>query len=676
MNIIIPKIPEKTIALPAKSEILKGIVLIALARAELPGMSPLGLAFAATFSIENAYIALIGLCAGMADSGLNALKYILSFFVYYILIYMKKTEDSMVKSVALGVSVLIGGTISLLWNRSGIESAILLLPEVFVAGGAFYLFNFAGGKSGAAHFAELVIIGGILNGLSGIFLPYINVSAAVFAALFISMSLCYACEPPIATLACAALGFVMSVQSSDAVLAAGAFAISGMLSSLLAASGKFGAAVGFLSGIAVSAMYKGSLDGVRMMDIFMPLAVFVLIPESIHFRISSLINSRFETEYEDSAVNVRVANQLKTVAKAVCDLADGVTLLSDKNKENAAMKEMFDTVASRVCRDCSLEGSCWRKDSKKTYDNMYELWRTMEEDGFCDHSNMPLAFRQVCMRSESFLCEFKHAYEMYKQNVLYRGEALSGRDIMARQYGEISKVINMLSHEVEGGGTVCETAAAKYRAEITVQQEAKPGQAVCGDTILHFQKDNKYFVILCDGMGCGNEAMSESRLTARLFSQFLKAGFEKETAVNMINSALALKADQESFSTVDLLELDLETGVARFLKIGSAQSFLKTKSNIEVISSKALPIGILESIEVSSVERELKSGDMILMASDGVGEAGSGVLKNDWIKKLLMMENRNDEELAKLILVGAKARMKFSDDMTCVVIRIKKSREG
>jgi len=83
-------------------------------------------------------------------------------------------------------------------------------------------------------------------------------------------------------------------------------------------------------------------------------------------------------------------------------------------------------------------------------------------------------------------------------------------------------------------------------------------------------------------------------------------------------------------------------------------------------------VGILENIEVTAERFQLLPGDVILMVSDGVGEAGAGVLKNDWIKKLLLMENRNDEELSKLILVGAKTKMKFADDMTCAVIRIRK----
>ncbi len=672
MNIIIPKIPEKTITLPEKEDILKGIILIALSRASFSGMSPLGLAFAATFPIDNAYIALIALCTGMASAKISALKYILSFFIYYILVYLKKAEDSMVKAISLGASVLLAGVAVFFWTGATVNSFLYLGLEVFITGVLFYLFSFLDEKSARGHLAQLVVLGGILSGISGVMLPYINSSLSVFFVIFISMCICYACDASVSSLACMILGFVMNMASQDAVMIAGTFALAALLSSFLSYMGKLGIAVGFLCGITISVLYRGSLDGINLVDIFMPVAIFVLLPETIHFKISGSINSRFDATYDDTAVNTRVANQLKTIAKAVCDLADGVNLLSEKQKTDGEMKELFDTVSARVCRGCSLEANCWKKDSRKTYNNMYELWKTIEEDGYCDHSNMPLRLRQVCMRSESFLCEFKHVYELYKQNVLYKGEALSGRGIIARQYNEISNVIKLLSYEVENGICENDSKTPKYRAAVTVAQEAKNSSSACGDTIIHFESANKYYVILCDGMGSGDAAMLESRLTARLFSEFLKAGFEKGTALNMINSALALKADQESFSTVDLLEIDLETGVCEFMKIGSAESFLKTKSNIEVISSKALPVGILENIEVTAERFQLLPGDVILMVSDGVGEAGAGVLKNDWIKKLLLMENRNDEELSKLILVGAKTKMKFADDMTCAVIRIRK----
>ena len=142
----------------------------------------------------------------------------------------------------------------------------------------------------------------------------------------------------------------------------------------------------------------------------------------------------------------------------------------------------------------------------------------------------------------------------------------------------------------------------------------------------------------------------------------------------MINSALALRADRESFSTADILEINLESGIAEFLKVGSAQSLIKTKEGIDVISSKSLPVGILEQVDAEPQTRCVAPGDLILMISDGVGEAGSGILKNEWLKKVLMLENRKDQELGRIILSGARSRTKFSDDMTCCVIRIKKER--
>ena len=87
-------------------------------------------------------------------------------------------------------------------------------------------------------------------------------------------------------------------------------------------------------------------------------------------------------------------------------------------------------------------------------------------------------------------------------------------------------------------------------------------------------------------------------------------------------------------------------------------------------------MGILENIDAKPLRCKVEAGDIILMVTDGISEAGNGVLKADWIKKLLSLEKRKPWEIADLIIVGAKARAKFSDDMTCCVIKIEKRKEG
>lgn len=672
MNISIPKIPEKAVILPKVKEFLKGVLLVAVSRTSFFGMWPFGPAFAAAFPVESAFTAFLGLCLGTSNLGMLSIKYILTFFIYYILNFFKKLPT--VKTKAFALTFL---TAVFLWLERdilaiGTKDYLFIMAEALLTGVIFILFSHQGEKTPAANLAKLVIFGAVLNGISGTVIPYINVSLPAFCVIFAAMCITYACELPLAALSSGLIAFLVAVGSENAIQYLGVFAICGGLGSLLSGYGKLGVVTGFLCGLCVGALYTGTTGDAGIFDILAPVLAFAFLPESLHYRISGLIGRQFEEEGEVSepVAHGKIVRQLKKVAGAVCGLADGVVATYDE-KENE--DRIFERVTARVCTDCALFDTCKKQEFYSK--NMKEIWKVIDNEGFCDTSNMPRSFEKDCRRPERFLSEFLHAYELYKQDTLSLGAAKSTRDIMARQYSEISNVIELMSQEIEETESEYDKEKRRFTPKITVRSEPKPGQSVSGDSVIYFEKDNKFYVILCDGMGSGTGAGHQSRLTARLFEKFLKAGFEKETSLRMINSALMLKADQESFSTVDILEIDTETGECEFLKVGSAQSFIKKKKEIEVISSKSLPVGILEKIDAVPEKNTLSSGDIILMMSDGISEAGSGILKNDWIKKLLLLEKRKPWEIADLIIVGAKARTRFSDDMTCCVIKIEKRKE-
>lgn len=81
-------------------------------------------------------------------------------------------------------------------------------------------------------------------------------------------------------------------------------------------------------------------------------------------------------------------------------------------------------------------------------------------------------------------------------------------------------------------------------------------------------------MILCDGMGTGRPAAVDGNLAAELTARLLKAGFTAELAARLVNVALALKSDEESGATLDLISVDLYTGTARLFKAGAAPGFL------------------------------------------------------------------------------------------------------
>ncbi|MCX7714361.1 MAG: stage II sporulation protein E [Clostridia bacterium] len=194
-----------------------------------------------------------------------------------------------------------------------------------------------------------------------------------------------------------------------------------------------------------------------------------------------------------------------------------------------------------------------------------------------------------------------------------------------------------------------------------------------GDSIVYLKtEDNKFILALSDGMGSGYKAMEQSMMTTELLTEFLRAGFCRGTSINMINSSLTLKSGSDCFSTVDLLSIDLETGSAEFLKAGASESYIKHCDNIETIFCTALPAGMLANAEVESEKRQLKKGDVVVMMSDGISDAGKSLVRGEWIKKAMLSEYKNAQTLAEIILSGAlkRSRGSASDDMSVAVIKV------
>ena len=180
-----------------------------------------------------------------------------------------------------------------------------------------------------------------------------------------------------------------------------------------------------------------------------------------------------------------------------------------------------------------------------------------------------------------------------------------------------------------------------------------------------------YFLI-SDCMGSGKKASSESKITLTLLQEFLTAGFDVKTSIEMINSTLCLKLDNECFATVDLMMLDLMTGFCEFYKIGAAQSFIYSQGRVDTIFSASIPVGMLKSIKVSGQRRRIYDGDTVIMISDGVSEAGYTSVRTEWIKNEITNICDNMDDMADNVIHKAikKSHDTVIDDMSVIAIRL------
>lgn len=154
-----------------------------------------------------------------------------------------------------------------------------------------------------------------------------------------------------------------------------------------------------------------------------------------------------------------------------------------------------------------------------------------------------------------------------------------------------------------------------------IASKKKDQSVVSGDNFSMLSMDDgQYVVALSDGMGSGAEASQESEMVVELLDKFLEAGFRKETAIKMMNSAMVLQGENNKFSTLDLASVDLYSGKLELSKIGAAATFIKHKDGVEWIASSSLPAGAACEPELEQTERMLENGDFLVMVTDGVVE--------------------------------------------------------
>lgn len=208
-----------------------------------------------------------------------------------------------------------------------------------------------------------------------------------------------------------------------------------------------------------------------------------------------------------------------------------------------------------------------------------------------------------------------------------------------------------------------------FDVEIGSDQHTADNGKLCGDCINYFNDGfGKTYALVCDGMGTGGRAAVDGNMAASVMTRLLRAGLSADSCLQIVNSALMVKSEDESLSTVDVTSVDLYTGKTTFKKAGAPVTFVKKNGRVTVREMPSLPAGILNGIKFSTDTVNLTTGDMIVMVSDGV------ITGDDkWLEKLIRTWNEGStQDLAKAVVDEAVKHRKADreDDVTAVAIRI------
>ena len=217
----------------------------------------------------------------------------------------------------------------------------------------------------------------------------------------------------------------------------------------------------------------------------------------------------------------------------------------------------------------------------------------------------------------------------------------------------------------------------KYIIQTGIAKAKKDDSIVSGDNISQTRLgDGKYMLAISDGMGSGANARRNSKIAISMLERLFNTGFDKETSINLINSAIMNANKEEMYATLDIEILDLYAGKMQILKNGACPTYIKKNKSVNLIKSTSLPTGIVSDISVDTYDSDLADGDIVVICSDGIIESNKEYANKElWVKYLLEeIQTDSPERIADIILHEAIDNDfgKAKDDMTVIAFKVNK----
>lgn len=316
---------------------------------------------------------------------------------------------------------------------------------------------------------------------------------------------------------------------------------------------------------------------------------------------------------------------------------------------------IFDRTADRVCKSCSQFGICWGGASE-AYAAFLGAAKPMLERGAILRDDFPIAFLGRCRHIENLLSVVNQELDSVLYRRQFRHRLETSRSLLAEQYRIFAAYLNGTAESL--GEEIRKKPI--YSPILGVSTEERRGNTMSGDRGASFRvMHHIHDVLLCDGMGSGQAAMEESLSTVRMLRGLLTAGFQPDDALQLLNSIYLLR-DDGAFSTVDLVQMNLETGAVTLWKWGSAPTYVKRGEYVEKIGTALPPPGLEGTGKAERIELSLEIGDLLILLSDGAATPETE-------EQIRLYGGKSPKELASRIIDRGGDR---EDDRTAVVLKL------
>ena len=418
----------------------------------------------------------------------------------------------------------------------------------------------------------------------------------------------------------------------------------------------------------------------------------LVIPKQVNIDITEIINTTkcLPTTAGRLEENKETVKKLNSVSETIMEMANSYNEVAENSIEEKTeniSKENFKEEVLNSLED--IQENLLYEDilvsADEILDEIYEVLKRKEEIANEEVikiiekiKNYKLALPEGSNDIEKITRMLNNTYRINKLNTIWKQKEASNKKVLATQLGGVSKVISSIAEDIGEPEKEKTKEEQEYKLIVGSATATKNKSEISGDTSIRTKlHDGKYMIAISDGMGSGEKAKKSSNTVIQMLERLLKTGFDNEVSIGLINSAVNLNSNEETFATIDISIIDLGNGNIEFVKNGACPTFVKSKDKVEVVKAISFPAGILDKIDMVVYDKDLQENDIVVMCSDGIIESNTEYKNKElWLKDLLENITTNDvQKIADIILQEAidNGYGIAKDDMTVIVSKIMKA---
>lgn len=657
-----------------------------LARGSILGLHPFGVAFGAALLLRGASgssFGLLGILIGVVSlkdiSFAGQVMVMLASLAVFLPALRKKKHEGIFLVVLTGLTVALISSLALSFGKPVLLAFFTIGLNSVLAGGFAIIFWFAlchqeavwrGEFQREQGIAWLFILIGVISGLQSVQVLGINFSVVLLSFFTLFVSELYGAGTSAGV--GAMLGFLPQLTlNTQNLMDAGIYGLAGFCTGAFRRFGKIGIGTAFIAVMLMLTVFlRQDVIYTQLISSTVGLLLFFLWPGVTPRK--DFLKPKSIPEVETTVSKV----------KALAEIFDQIALSyqaaeAESLEMRTEVPELMNVLVERVCHACPTMDVCWNREFYKTYHMLFELFGMAENQVDLKLQALPVEWKHHCGRLKEMLLGAKFIIEQEQSQEAWRRRLVLNQEALSRQFLNVSQVIGNLAkelHSQHNWEVVKPSNLARRRRhflDVGVGTFTKTGNGISGDNYASIAfSSSQHAFILSDGMGVGENASKMSATALTLLEQLLTTGFEPEGAIQALNSILVLRSPEESFVTIDMAILDLESTSVRLIKVGASPSYLIGQNGVQSYASSSLPAGILNQIDTPVIDLDMQSGETLILLTDGVQDVMKGGA--DWIQAFLEKTTINkSQEIADFLIQEARRLSGgvLDDDGIILVVR-------